>query len=216
MANECLVTKLKSAVNNDSLITLNQIPLKVHASENPTGITNCISIYRGATFDVGGDGYLMDIAPSSGHWSDGTNSIGKTKTTPYANTQFYFSNGDYVLKLSPKTGGQYNTFEAGSSVSVNIEDFQWRIDKLGLFKTLSSYSTGSLVKLLKKRTDTETAMQIDLRNTSCTFSLAGLLDNDIICKISKLYLQNTPYVTDKDSDTLAAIREKFTGIDLQV
>lgn len=95
--NNCLVTKLKATVNDDSLPTFGAIPLIIRTINGvtPTAVTQALGVRRlteDTTIKIVGDGYFTDATL--------TQNLGKTANL-YADTTntVYFSPGNYRAEI---------------------------------------------------------------------------------------------------------------------
>lgn len=94
---DCLVTKLKGIVNDDSLYGLGEIRIsKSYADEfTQIGQSFRIAFIKDATIRIIGDGYFTD--------STGSSNNGKTiECTANTAVNFYVSNGNFEIALSDK------------------------------------------------------------------------------------------------------------------
>lgn len=113
----CLVTKLKSTVNNEDLSKLNVLTIKTKVSDSPTTTTQLISIGASENGDVSIN------SPSVGLYQSGIS--GALVPYPYnigANTTVsnYFENKDGIIELT----GKYNlkVIKVGTGGTVRIKE----------------------------------------------------------------------------------------------
>lgn len=227
---DCFAKTLEGELNNSNLPVYDKITIHV----NSTGSTTPIKLRTNVDIEIVGDGYFVTSDPGEGHWSDGTNkdtsgrADGKYKMLRGSTAaNVLVSAGEYDLLVYDK----YNISEyfiltsIPAYCSVNINDFNYCIynnnssnARLNSCAAINNANTkGDVAELLRHAATTNSvSLILQFYNTSVTLNLEELLGNDITCNISKLWLQNCPNVTNKDATTLAAIRAKFTGIDLVV
>jgi len=96
---DCLVTKLKGNVSDDSLLKLGEFRIKVYSVEEPSVETQGMTLQFTEDTEVKiiGDGYFTDESLTA--------NLGTSKVIP-ANTatSFYLSNGDYEISIANKYG----------------------------------------------------------------------------------------------------------------
>lgn len=99
MANNCLLTKLKSVVQNDNLVKLGEMSLTVKSVDSPTTEQSGVRFITGA-------GAITLTAPGlylATSFEGLTNEPKSTITIPANTTQsIYFANGNYKVSLSNK------------------------------------------------------------------------------------------------------------------
>lgn len=215
----CLKTQLKEAVQNDSLLKMAEMVITVHRADNSecTTATQQINFYGLFEYiEIVGDGYFLSGAPSNGNWSDGTGSIGKIINNPTSGRNVYYaSNGDYTIKLSSKYSLPTN-FGLGYNLSFSLNDILYSSTIISDVSNINNNTTGTtILPLLKKLTPESNALELDLRNTGCSFSLKEFLDQSIVGNVSRILVSNTN-VTDTDAATVAAIQGRWPGCNIVV
>lgn len=140
MANECLVTKLKGVVNNDNLMELGSLRVKVI----PTGEPDRLADRTLTMVITGTETATLSVIPSSvksgGHFNtvnDGTYPLTSTVFTPEINQTLYFEPGEYALKMTNKyniVGVVAGAFY-GSVISLDIADIKY--SKINSFELVS-------------------------------------------------------------------------------
>lgn len=117
--NKCLVTKLNGIVNNNAILKLGEMRLKVTSTANPTGASQLITFNFNKDCEVKiiGDGYITD--------SNLSENKGKSIVIPAnISTDVYFSNGDYEVSIADKYS--IVVFKGYSNnASINIEDLKY-------------------------------------------------------------------------------------------
>lgn len=217
----CLLTQLKESVQNDNLPVLGKINIKVAPVTTPTATTQRIRFYKGVagtiTLDIVGDGYFVSSDPGSGHWSDGTNSTGKSaQITGTAWKEVLVSNIDCEILMGSKYDSLILSAETNAGCAVNINDFNFMADRLADPGFTSNYNTvGDVAEFLRLRPANANTSLL-LYNTSVTLDLKDLLNDDITCNLTTVNLGGCRNVTNKDSATIAAIREKWPNINISV
>ena len=118
MSNNCLVTKLKESVNNDSLHRIGEMFFKTYHADEATADSNYLPIFTTGAITVrvvSGDGYLTD--------DDLVSNPVKQKTFSSGNLNIYFSNHDMVIGITPK----YSFFRIGIG-SYTAQHANWGFD----------------------------------------------------------------------------------------
>lgn len=143
---KCLVTKLQGVVDNDNLVKLNNLRIRVVKQENPTASTQILRIKcnGGFTAKVVGDGYL-------GNTYEGVESekLKEFTTTSSSTKVIYLSNGDYYIDIESKYDLTYmNDFFAYASDNSCIGFASSDIKYCTLITNLSSnYIDGNIEDL---------------------------------------------------------------------
>ena len=142
---QCLVTKLKGVVNDDTIMHLGEFRIKISRVETPTGKTQGLNVRvnKEVTLEIIGDGYFTD--------STLVQNKGKVLKIPASTagigTNIYYSNGDYEIGLTEKyslSGLQlYSTLE-GSIGTGDMSNKSMSIDDLAYSELLSSISLASV------------------------------------------------------------------------
>lgn len=186
MANQCLVTRLKAAIQNDNLPLFNTIKLTAHSITSNVELLSRLRISTyggdGVTIKVDGDGYF---ATSYANLSDETKRLTETTVTSTSSTgvDFFFKKGEYNVLL----------YNANNIKKIMING-----------QTASGYVT-VLQADLSEFKNNPGINQLDLNLSSATGSI-----NDLPSTIHILYLSNTPNVIG-NLDELAR-RCTFTNI----
>lgn len=219
MEKNCYVEKYKESVQDNSLLKLGEMMLVINSSDNPSNNTQRLSITgQFGYLEIVGDGYFISSAPGTGHWSDGTNSIGKTiNTSVYGANNMLVSNGDYIIKLYSKYGSLttadgWRAIECGLNVSFNMEDLSYKY--VSIVTNRGKYSKGEILPYLRIK-PASVSIALDFRNSGLSFSLKDFLENDVVCNITDLKVANSS-IKDQDAATVAAIKTKWPSINIDI
>jgi hypothetical protein len=131
---DCFVKTLAGELDNNNLPVYGKIEIKV----NSTGTTNAIRIYGIVKLEIVGDGYFVSSDPGEGHWSDGTNSMGKTRTLTGGWADVLVSAGSYKIYIDKYEKSQYFTQITWKNYcQININDFNYIIAGFGSFSNIT-------------------------------------------------------------------------------
>ncbi len=117
---QCLITKLKGVVNDDSIRRIGELRIKVSRRDSPSSKSQSLNVQfsKEVTLEIIGDGYFTDSALSENQ--------GKTKTIPAQSasesTNLYYSNGDYEISISDKYALGKLTFYSNTENTVTVQD----------------------------------------------------------------------------------------------
>lgn len=205
----CLITKLKSVVQNDSLPIYGKNKIRVNKiAESETEYCK-LQTYGPISMHIVGDGYFISADPGQGHWSDGTNSIGKDYA--FQNMDWHvtlLSNGDYDVYIDGKYDPTWISVIGSKNCHVDLEDYYYSIQNVAELSFSNSYDTvGDLAELIRHKTSGQITLM--MYNTSVRMSMKELLGSDITCSFGTIQLTGCPNVTDTDSETMAAVRARF-------
>lgn len=216
MENNCLVTTLKGAVQNDELLKLGEMEFTVNISNNPTTTTQVFSVTGTCEYlKIIGDGYFISSNPGTDHWSDGTNSVGKQVTpSNYGSNSYFLSNGNYKVVLMSKYTSSFRALETGTCVSYSIGDMSYKNTTVNIITNLGKYSTGEILPYLRTKASGD-AIALDFRGSGLSFSLKDFLENDVVCDISYLKVASSS-IKDQDAATVAAIKTKWPSITIDI
>lgn len=114
MANDCLVTKLKGSVDNESLEYLGFFKVEVKSVESPTNITQVLGFGTVGVKVKTADGSAMLSLNS-----DFSNPQSEVVTTP-GNTSVYFLNGNYTALVAKYTFKGFDTCPNGINEDVYV------------------------------------------------------------------------------------------------
>ena len=186
---DCLVTKLKGNVSDDSLLKLGEFRIKVYRVENPTVKTQGMSLefLEDTEIEIIGDGYFTDEGLTT---NLGTNK----KCNANEITSFYLSNGDYEISVLNKykvetiylyyVGNSGVTQTQMSHYEFNIDDLKYspniiRINAMSNLITGDLKSLGNMIK----------AEVILMQTASLTGDIANLknLKDCITCRLNLMY-----------------------------
>lgn len=126
---QCLITKLKGVVNDDSIMHLGELRIKVSSASEPTGKTQGLNVQfsKDVSLEIIGDGYFTDNTLSQ--------NLGKTmKVTSQSasqSTNIYHSNGDYEIAILDKYSLGKLTFYSNTESSVTVADMSNRSIDIG-------------------------------------------------------------------------------------
>ena len=117
---KCLITKLDGIVNNNSILKMGEMRIKVNKITSPTSSSQKIKIglTNNANISIIGNGFFTDETL--------TNNLGTQKTVS-SRENLYLSNGDYEISISDKYSLEYlETFTSNeTNKTVNIEDVKF-------------------------------------------------------------------------------------------
>ena len=237
---DCLITKLKGRVSDDTLPVLGRMYIGVLHQESPSSITQklVITSSEAQTISVeGGESNLtLDESMSTG-W---TNSV---ELEPNIATTFYCKNGDYRLIVPNKyaiTGiGKWESDVGGGAISLNIDDFRYSNDfstlfvndKAKIYGDLSSMSgkhiniLSNLTNITGKISDINTICWSDWTgytgivitgNSIVTGDLSELVHTEYSDKLERLSLQrkNDDFNVTGDISVISSIFPNINSLDL--
>ena len=94
--NNCLVTTLTAAVNDNSLLRMGEMRIKISSIESQNEFSQSISLgfMKNVDFEIIGEGYFTDATLSANN--------GKKMTANAGNNVIYFSNGNYEIAVLDK------------------------------------------------------------------------------------------------------------------
>ena len=94
--NNCLVTTLKAAVNDNSLLRIGEMRIKISYIESPNEYSQSITLgfSKSVDLEIIGEGYFTDATLSANN--------GKKMTCNAGNNVIYFSNGNYEIAVLDK------------------------------------------------------------------------------------------------------------------
>jgi hypothetical protein len=117
---KCLVTKLNGIVNNNSILKMGEMRIKVNKISSPTSTSQNIKIgfTNNVNISIIGNGFFTDETL--------TNNMGTQKTVS-SREKLYLSNGDYEISISDKYSIEYlETFTSSeTNKTLNIEDLKF-------------------------------------------------------------------------------------------
>ena len=126
---DCLVTKLKGAVDDSSLIRIGELRIKFNKVQTPTQKTQgfTFKFNKNAKLEIIGDGYFTD--------SDLSANKGKTLEIPAGTTtNVYVSNGDFDIAVLDKYSLEVINFYAQGISGVSLDDMKNRLIDFGDLK----------------------------------------------------------------------------------
>ena len=153
MANKCLVTKMKSVVNNDSLeifdtIELDVIPMTITNGETQQKLGIACAL-AGVTVEVTGDGYFATTLAGLDSESSRMRSTTITANSSLVLTHLYFKNDTYKIKIKSK----YNVSSivtpdatSGHIVTINVNKMH-HCDALVALKSNTTKMYGDVANL---------------------------------------------------------------------
>ena len=109
MENNCLVTKLKANVNDNSLLKVGEMFIDIIEQKSPTNITNCLYLDSASDLVIEVENGEANITLDSNMESGWTNTITLTYSSGSYLAPVYVRNGNYRLKVLSK----YNLTEVG-------------------------------------------------------------------------------------------------------
>lgn len=164
---QCLITKLKGAVDNNSLKKMNEFRIGVEKITSPNSNTQGFSVQfsKETTLSIIGDGYFTDENLSANK--------GKSLIVPAQNgynvTTIYLSNGTYEVSIPDKfaltrlySHPKYDGISEKSHCSLDIDELKYVNNMLGL--SLSNIkATGDISSLSNKvKMDTLRLINVDV------------------------------------------------------
>ena len=99
--NNCLVTTLKAAVNDNSLLRMGEMRIKISYIESPNEYSQSITLgfSKSVDLEIIGEGYFTDATLNANN--------GKKLTCNAGNNVIYFSNGNYEIAILDKYSLNY-------------------------------------------------------------------------------------------------------------
>lgn len=188
MANDCLVTKLKSVVDNDNLSYLGAIMCTINEEENPTPSNRRITVRAD-----GGD-VELEIIEGQAHFtnSSGSSDLGKSSTIVAGGSQYlYLSNHAGKLLIKNKYHiSEIQTPQAGTVLSINTKQLENIGASVGYL-----YLSIQGGKMVGNLSDFKTSARLTTLDFSYTSSLSGGLNEDLEV-VNTLRLGNTSTAID--------------------
>lgn len=185
---DCLVTKLKGVVNDDTLLRLGEFRIKVSQVSSPSSKTQgfTFGFDEDSTLEIIGDGYFTDRALSA--------NLGKTLTiSKDVPTDVYVKNGNFELAVLNKYALTQIAFYAQqdgyanasqlSNRSINLNDISYstHLTKLNLAGVPMSGTLSDLSKLIN-------LIDLSMGGTAITGDIASLKN---LTKLTNLGINNT-------------------------
>ena len=176
---KCLVTKLNGAVNDDSLLSIGELRIKIEKVTTPTSTTQLIKI--GVTTDtilkIVGNGYFTDSTLNQNKGKSIT--IGRNDESP---NDVYVSNGDFELAIM-------NKYNLTMIICGSFQNKELFLDDLKFSTSVKSieFSPGNVYGDLDTVKSMSNLQSLSLNNTGITGDIAALSDKNI----GVMGLQNT-------------------------
>ena len=168
MENNCLVTKLKANVNDNSLLRMGEMRIKISSIESPNEYSQSITLgfSKSVDLEIIGEGYFTDATLSANN--------GKKMTASTAQNVIYFSNGNYEIAVLDKYAitGLLASKQDGKFYSnkvININDFEYS-NKLGFIVTGPNNLTGDISAL----SGLTSLTQLRISNNNLTGDISAL------------------------------------------
>ena len=140
MENNCLVTKLKSTVNNNSLLKLGEMFIDIIEQETPTNQTNRLYLNSSSDLIIEVENGEANLTLDEGMASGWTNTI----TLAYSGTYpapVFVRNGNYRVKVSSKYNlvglGKYTVSINQKAISVDVKYLKYSQNLTNLLVCLS-------------------------------------------------------------------------------
>lgn len=150
MEKNCLVTKYKSTVQDDSLLRIGEMRVKVTSVDSPSAGTQSIKIITSApvTLEIIGDGYFTDATLSENK--------GKTISVN-GYSLIYFSNGNFEVAILNKYAlTEFDITAVGGTFSnnkaIDIKDLSYSDINVLNVENSKSYGDISVLKNMKNLT----------------------------------------------------------------
>lgn len=144
---KCLITKLKGSVDNNSLLKLGEMRIKVSedTSNTPSRHKIVLTFYEDAVLSIIGNGYFTNDSLSANN--------GKSiSVKAYVQTELYVSNGNFEISIPNKYALTYFRIYA-SNISVDIEDLKYSTELTSIILSETpSYGDISALSNLTKLT----------------------------------------------------------------
>ena len=139
---KCLVTKLNGIVNNNSILKMGEMRIKVNKISSPTSTSQKIKIgfTNNVNISIIGNGFFTDETL--------TNNMGTQKTVS-SRENLYLSNGDYEISISDKYSIEYlETFTSSeTNKTLNIEDVKFSNSCTSIWLQNSTSVSGDISEL---------------------------------------------------------------------
>lgn len=138
----CLITKLKGVVDNDNLLKVGELSIKIFSEDAPAANNRTMSVVaaKNLVIKIVGDGYFTDSTLI-------TNKGKELSVKANVLTKFIYSNGDYNIVIGDKYSlVDFNTYEVGVTntlYQLHIEDFKYSKGLHDLYITTSNI-TGNM------------------------------------------------------------------------
>ena len=127
MEKNCLVTTYKANTNDDNLLRIGEMRIKISSIESPNEYSQSISLEfdKSVDLEIIGEGYFTDATLSVNN--------GKKMTCNVGNNVIYFSNGNYEIAILDKYSINYlMTSKTSGNYSPNklikLKDLQYSIN----------------------------------------------------------------------------------------
>ena len=166
--NNCLVTTLKAVVNNNSLLRMGEMRIKISSIESPNEFSQSIKLrfMKNVDLEIIGEGYFTDATLSVNK--------GKKMTANAGDNIIHFSNGNYEIAVLDKyaIGGLLAAKEDGKFYSnkvININDFKYS-NNLVYIITGPNNLTGDISALSRLTSLT----QLKISNNNLTGNISAL------------------------------------------
>ena len=190
MENNCLVTKLKSTVNDNSLLKVGEMFIDIIEQESPTNQTNRLYLNTGNIADLvvevenGAANLTLDEGMASG-W---TNKITLVKNE-FPSAPVYVRNGNYRVKVSSKyiltEVGRWTSNMSQNAISVDTKYLKYSTNMVTLISGLS----GNIANISGC---TKLTILYGLSSTNVTGSLSDLAP---LTALTNLSLERNPNIT---------------------
>ena len=202
MEKNCLVTKYKATVNDNSLLKIGEMVLDIIKQDTPTDRTNVLHLASNIsdlTIEV--EGGMMNLTLDSNMTTGWTNKI--VIPANLAKYPVYVRNGNYRIKLTSK----YNVKNIGLGENMNSAAIKVNTKYL----VFSNYITSLVAQLTGNLADLSDCINlINISNCNKTTDIEGSLsDLAPLTSLTKLYLESANKVTGSISDLapLTSLRE---------
>lgn len=175
---DCLVTKLKSVVDNDALVKLGE--LKFRVKNNITDALVPFAVQGSSAFDakITGDGYFYKGTISS-QTNITTSIIGTTDTSGYR-----LSPGDYYVSIIPKYGLTSINIRADKHkdyvVQMNIDELQYLESPVTLMVSTQDNSIGTYFPISGNLANVKSGSYLSLSNTDVIGTMKDMAKFDFI------------------------------------
>lgn len=148
---DCLITKLKGRVSDDTLPVLGRMYISVSQQESPSSATQKLVITSSEAQTISVEGGAENLTTDESMSSNWVSSI---DLVPNLETTVYCKNGDYKIIIPDKYSitriGKWDSNINSAAISLNIDDFKYSNGFKGIFLGSGAHIYGDLSSMKGK------------------------------------------------------------------